>query len=92
MSTVLSDLPTTFPAAITICLHRRVIGLVDGLPELLARRTALPVRPLMEGEPLPSGEVVVPPPGTALSRSSRGGWVAEAVDEHPVDHSLVSLA
>lgn len=85
-------MPASFPATVMICLHRRLIGPVDGLPEILARRTALPVRPLAEGKPLPLGEVVVPGPGAALRAGRAGGWIAETTDDHPIDRSLEALS
>jgi chemotaxis response regulator CheB len=58
---IVSGLPAGFPAAVVIVCHRTA-RLPSLLPELLARRTALKVRPVEQGDPLEAGTIYVAPP------------------------------
>jgi two-component system chemotaxis response regulator CheB len=62
LTTVLSALPASLPAAV-IALQHTSPDHVSDLPALLARRTALPVRPATDGAPLVAGRVLVAPAG-----------------------------
>jgi two-component system chemotaxis response regulator CheB len=58
---VLGALPSDFPAAVVLVLHRAT-GWGDGTAAILARRTVLRVKAIDEGEPLRPGTVYVAPP------------------------------
>jgi two-component system chemotaxis response regulator CheB len=80
MFEVLSGLPSHFPAAIVVLLHRRVRDGRDHLPDVLGRRTSLPVKTLDSPAELDVGCVHVLPPGMALTSSS-----GPALDIEPVE-------
>jgi two-component system chemotaxis response regulator CheB len=56
-----ADLPADLPATVLVVLHQSPTG-PTVLPELMARRCALPVRHARHGEPLGVGQVLVAPP------------------------------
>ena len=60
LQSVLTPLPGNFPAAIVVVQHRTGNG-KSQLATLLAKRTALPVRNVHDGEPLEPGVVYVAP-------------------------------
>jgi len=60
VSRTLGALPVGFPAAILIVQHRSGRG-ASVLARILARRTSLPVRDAVDGEPLASGVVYLAP-------------------------------
>jgi two-component system chemotaxis response regulator CheB len=62
VSTVLRRLPPDFPAAVIVLRHHDPRK-PDQLALILARRTALPVSPAREGDPLEAGHVLVAPAG-----------------------------
>jgi two-component system chemotaxis response regulator CheB len=62
MATVLAPLPGDIPAAM-IALQHLSPDVHSELPALLGRRTALPVVPAADGDPLRPGRVLVAPPG-----------------------------
>ena len=67
---ILPSLPADFPAAILIATH---IGAHSSiLPEILARRSALPVRHATDGEPLLPGKVLLAPSDTHLTVAAEG--------------------
>ena len=80
MSEVLSALPRDFPSAVLINLHRAARPGRDHLPEVLAYRSALPVRTLGMTDTLEPGHALVLPPGTALTRVD-GRFLAPKVPE-----------
>jgi two-component system chemotaxis response regulator CheB len=59
--TIIPHLPHDIPAAICIVVHSSPQG-PGLLPEILARRAALPVAHAKDGEPLQRGQVYVAPP------------------------------
>lgn len=69
MLEVLCRLPTKFPASVVVTLHRPARPDRDHLPDVLARRSPLPVKHLSSLPDLEAGCVHVLPPGTALSSS-----------------------
>jgi two-component system, chemotaxis family, protein-glutamate methylesterase/glutaminase len=62
LTTVLSGLPATFPAAVIVLQHQRPTERSQ-LATILARRCALPVADARDGAALVPGSVVVVPPG-----------------------------
>ena len=61
---ILPMLPHDFPAAILIVVH---IGSQQSiLPEILARRSSMPVRHATDGEPLIPGRILIAPPDEHL--------------------------
>jgi len=64
---VLAALPRRFPASVLVSLHRAARSGRDHLPEVLAYRSALPIRTLSTTDALEPGCVYVLPPGTALA-------------------------
>ena len=86
---VLSGLPADFPAAVLVVQHRTAAP--DSLlEEILARRTALRVKPGGDGEPISTGTVFVAPGGyhllldpdglLRLSQSEKVRYVRPAAD------------
>ncbi|OBH84486.1 hypothetical protein A5681_02075 [Mycobacterium scrofulaceum] len=70
LSTVLSDLPGDFPAAIVVQQH---LGDHDSvLPAILRRQTAQQVRWARDGRPVCPGQAVVCPPGMHLEITPDG--------------------
>jgi two-component system chemotaxis response regulator CheB len=62
LTTVLSGLPATFPAAVIVLQHQRPTDR-SYLAKILAKRCALPVTEARDGATLIGGTVVVVPPG-----------------------------
>jgi len=62
---VLSALPADYPLPVVVVQHRSA-RMLDLLPSLLARRCALPVRGVTEGEPIIPGTVYVARPDLHL--------------------------
>ncbi|GAA4542651.1 chemotaxis protein CheB [Mycobacterium paraffinicum] len=70
LSTVLSDLPTDFPAAVVVQQH---LGDHDSvLPAVLRRLSAQPVDWACDGQVLGPGQVLVCPPGSYLELAPGG--------------------
>ena len=69
---LLSQLPADFPAAVLIVMHRSTLS-SDLTPEILARRSNMPVQPVVDGERLqPSTVYVAPAHGqTTLDEQAR---------------------
>jgi two-component system, chemotaxis family, protein-glutamate methylesterase/glutaminase len=65
LSQVLTPLPPSFPAAV-IALQHTSPAAPGVLAEILARRTALPVRFADDGDPLVPGQVLVIPPAAHM--------------------------
>ena len=65
LMTLVSALPTDLPAAVLICQHTSERGR-SHLPDILARRTRLPVAWATDLEPLQPGRIFVAPPGRHL--------------------------
>src|SRR5579864_5304015 len=89
LSKILAALPVDFPAAIVIVQHRTSEELFH-LPEILSRRTALPVEPAREGSVLRPASVFIAPPDRhllvnvdrtlSLSRSPKVHFVRPSAD------------
>ncbi|OBG90707.1 hypothetical protein A5697_11530 [Mycobacterium sp. E3251] len=70
LSTVLSDLPTDFPAAVVVQQH---LGDHDSvLPAILRRLSAQPVNWVRDGQVVGPGQVLVCPPGNNLELTPGG--------------------
>ena len=71
LSTVLSMLPSDFPAALVVVQHLapRHRSL---MAEILSRRTSLPVKQAEEGDCLKPGKVFIAPPNRHLLVNSNG--------------------
>ena len=81
MSDVLEALPSEFPAAIVVNLHRAARSGRDHLPDVLSFRSKLPVRSLGMTDALEPGLVHVLPPGTALANVDDGYVAAQTLQE-----------
>jgi two-component system chemotaxis response regulator CheB len=68
MLEVLRSLPPQFPAALVVTLHRPRRDDRDQLPDVLGRRSTLPVHEAARTSALSPGSVHVLPPGSAFSR------------------------
>jgi two-component system chemotaxis response regulator CheB len=73
---VLCALPAQFPAAIVVLLHRPARNGRDHLPDVLSRRSTLPVKTFHSAQDLDAGCVHVLPPRTSLT--TRPGAMLEA--------------
>ena len=94
LTAVLKDLREDFPAAIVVDQH---LGVGSTLPEILARRTALPVSWARDGEMLEAGTVHVCPRHMHLRvlpdlRCALSAFDGEILLERPLDVLLRSLA
>jgi two-component system, chemotaxis family, protein-glutamate methylesterase/glutaminase len=85
MRTVLQALPGQFPAAVVLVLHRAARLHPDAVPNVLSRRTALPVATLDPTAPLRAGRVHVLAPGVTLT--SRPGPL---LDVEPTDSTCAA--
>lgn len=66
--TAVEQLPSQFPAAIVVSLHRAAdSGSRDTLPDLLGRRASMPVQPAGNPVTLAPGQIIVMPPQTELT-------------------------
>jgi two-component system, chemotaxis family, protein-glutamate methylesterase/glutaminase len=65
LSQVLTPLPPSFPAAVIALQHTSPTA-PDLLADILARRTALPVRSADDGDPLLPGQVLLIPPAAHM--------------------------
>jgi two-component system, chemotaxis family, protein-glutamate methylesterase/glutaminase len=63
---VVSGLPSDLAASVCIVLHLAP-GAASALPAILQRRSRLPCRAAVDGEPLRSGEILVAPPDRHLT-------------------------
>ena len=94
VSAVLRELPADLPAAVLVAQH--LSGQGSGLVQILARRTALPVRWAADGARLQPGQVLVAPPLRQLEVMPDGTVTVSrtevGVRHHPLDALLVSLA
>lgn len=86
LSEVLAALPAGFPAAVLVLQHLES-GRVSRLPQILARRTPLPVRAAADGDALQAGTVYVAPSGRHLSIHGRA---LALTDTDPVHFSRPS--
>ncbi len=71
VSRVLAPLPGDFAAAVVVVQHTSPDA-PGALPDILARRTALPVAPAVDGARLLPGHVLVAPPGRHLLATADG--------------------
>lgn len=67
---ILHDLPQDFPAAVLVAIHTGAHE--SRLPGLLARRSQLPVRHALQGEPILAGQVLLAPPDLHLTVAMDG--------------------
>ena len=91
ISTVLGSLPADFPCAVLIVLHRSS-GWGDGVPSILARRTALAVKPVADGESLEAGTVYVSPADRQVMVTSDRRLALGPTQPCRADDLFVSLA
>lgn len=94
LSTVLSDLPTGFPAALVVQQH---LGGHSSsvLPNILSRRTAHQVVWARDGQTVVAGQVLVCPPGTNMELNPDGSCCLSTLNERGerrFDVLLTSLA
>ena len=94
LTAVLQELPEDFPAAILVGQH---LGAGSTLAEILARRTALPVAWVRDGERLGPGTVHVCPYHRYLQvrpdlRCTVATYDGEILHERPLDRLLQSVA
>jgi two-component system chemotaxis response regulator CheB len=64
LSRVVADLPGDLPASVFIVLH--IPPMASALPQILGRRSKLPVAHAIDGEPIEPGRVYVAPPDRHL--------------------------
>ncbi|MCE6995530.1 chemotaxis protein CheB [Saccharothrix sp. S26] len=82
VSRVLAPLPDDFAAAIVVVQHMSPDA-PDMLPEILARRTSLPVAPAVDGARLLPGHVLVASPGKHLLATIDGTLATIPADGIP---------
>ena len=90
VSTVIADLPATFPVPVLVAQHGRADSDPDRLPRLLATRTPLPVRRAMEGLSLRQHGVTVVPTGWRATLDSDDRLVLSRSTAHRGGDALLS--
>ena len=92
LTTVLAELPASFPAPVLVVQHARA-GSGGSLARVLGARCALPVHEVAHGAALPgSGVLVVPPDTSTRLTAGRTFTVEPESGLHPGDVVLGSVA
>lgn len=88
---VLRSLPSDFPAAVVLVLHR-ASGWGDGTAGTLTRRTGLRVKTIDQGEPLRPGTVYVTPPDQQVVLDGEARLLRGRAQRCRADDLFASLA
>jgi two-component system, chemotaxis family, protein-glutamate methylesterase/glutaminase len=90
LSRLVADLPGDLAASVFVVLHIPSTG-VSVLPDILSRRTALPVRHPEDGEPIVPGHIYVAPPGRHLLVSPKAARLGQGPREHGLRPAVDTL-